>query len=397
MTVRSNSVPAVVLGLSPTGLAVARALGKHDVSVYAAYGSRLPVGRFSRYCRRLDEASKASRRKDAGAMRRHLVRLAESCGTRPVLYITDDPHIELLHGEYDALSDSYLLSTDYRACGLSILDKRSFYALCDRHDVEVPATYWPGSDEDLERIAASVRYPALIKPALPHHFYRSIGPSKVVTATTASELTRVYHEYSRVPGDLVIQEIVPGGDDRIWICVVYLDRRSVPLATFVGRKLRQYPPHFGSASLAESRWNEEVAAISESFLRALGYRGIASLEFKQDPRDGAYRMIEVNARMILPGSLCAGAGVDIVRTAYLDLVGEDVPHWRQRDGVRWVFVGQDLRSAVRMWKTGELRPGEWFRSIRDARHEAVFDWRDPGPALYLPFYPLVQKFVRGWE
>lgn len=388
--------PAVVVGLSPTGLAVARSLGRLGVPVFGVSASRYALGRASRYCSFLGHLSDLSRAGEGAALREGLVEWAQRSGDRPVLYVTDDRHIEILDGEFEALSQWYRLSTDYRVSGLSVLDKRSFYTLCEKHGVEFPATYWPTSDSDVRRISAEVRYPALLKPALPHHFYGSIGPKKVVTVDTAKELVEAYRRTSRSEGDLLVQEIIPGPDDRIWISVIYVGRDSKPRVVFVGRKLRQYPPHFGSASLAESRYNREVEEVSSRFLGELGYRGIASLEFKEDPRDGGLKMIEVNARLILTGALCAAAGIDVVGASYLDLTGQGSPPASQVDGVRWSFMAQDLRSAVRMWKARELSPLAWLASIRGIRSEAVFARDDWAPALSLPLFALL-SLVRKWS
>jgi D-aspartate ligase len=386
--------PAVVLGLSPTGLVAVRSLGRMGVPVFGVADTRWPVGRASRYCRFLRDLSTVSSRGDADGLCEGLVRLAEGLGERPVLYVTDDRHIELLGSHFETLAEHFRLSTDYRISGLAVLDKRSFYELCERHGLDYPATRWPRTPDEVERLGRELRFPALLKPALAHHFYHSIGPKKVVVVNSTSELVDAYRKYSRVPGDLLIQEVIPGSDDRIWISIVYTDRHSEPKAVFVGRKLRQFPPHYGSASLAESVANADVEAISLRFLRALGFRGIASLEFKEDSRDGRLRMIEVNPRLDLASSLCGRAGVDIVRAAYFDLVGETAPTVDQVDGVRWVFLLQDLRSALRMSRAGEISLSEWMRSLGGVRSEAVFAGDDPGPAIVLPLHSALRRFRR---
>lgn len=380
-----QTCPAVVLGLSPTGLEVARSLGRLGVSVYGISETKHPLGGASKYCAVLEHLCGASQARDAVALRQGLIEWAREADQRPVLYVTDDTHIELLDAEYGQLAKWYRLSTDYRVSGLSVVDKRSFYRLCEEHGVDYPATYWPTDEADVRSVGAEIRFPALIKPALPHHFYEAIGPKKVVTVETPAELLAAYMRTSRSPGDLLVQEIVPGPDDRIWISVMYVDRDSIPRAVFVGRKVRQYPPHFGSASLAESLYNPAVEEISSKFLSSLNYRGIASLEFKEDPRDGEFKMIEVNARLILPGALCSAAGVDVVGASYLDLTGQEVPAYRQVDGVRWMFGIQDVRSAVRMWRRGELGLSEWLRSLRGVRSGAVMARDDWMPAIYLPW------------
>ena len=46
--------------------------------------------------------------------------------------------------------------------------------------------------------------------------------------------------------------MIPGGDDRLWTLGSYRDAQGRALASFTGRKLRQWPPRFGTARAAEA-------------------------------------------------------------------------------------------------------------------------------------------------
>ena len=56
-------------------------------------------------------------------------------------------------------------------------------------------------------------------------------------------------------------------------------------------------------------------------LRAFDFHGVSQVEFKRDPRDGRYKLMEVNPRLWLWHGLAASLGVDFARIAYLDLLG----------------------------------------------------------------------------
>jgi predicted ATP-grasp superfamily ATP-dependent carboligase len=377
---------ALVLGLSPTGLTAARSLGRRGIPVFGADLSRWSLGRFSRYCRHVPEICEASG--DGDALLSALVDFAEERPHRPVLYVTNDDYIEMLAPRAERLEPHFRLTTDLAGVAGRFLDKREFYDICREARVELPATFWPRDAADVKRIAGEISYPALVKPARGHRLRGAMGGDKVALADTPEALRRRYDTLAEVDPRLLVQEVIPGGEDRILVAGCYLDRDSRPRALFVGRKLRQFPHDFGSASLAESCSDPEVGRLSEAFLRKVGFVGLCGTEYKLDPRDGKRKMIEVNPRLTLWMALTRAAGVDMALAAYRDAVDGQVPEMRQRDGVRWTYLARDLQTSLRYLRTGRLGVGEWLRSYRGLEEEAVLAGDDPGPALAYPLYAL---------
>ena len=74
---------------------------------------------------------------------------------------------------------------------------------------------------------------------------------------------------------------------------LYRDAEGRRLASFTGRKLRQWPPRFGTARAAEAHWDAGYADRCHALLDALGFHGISQVETKRDPRDGRDHLIEV--------------------------------------------------------------------------------------------------------
>jgi predicted ATP-grasp superfamily ATP-dependent carboligase len=121
---------------------------------------------------------------------------------------------------------------------------------------------------------------------------------------------------------------------------------------------------------------------SVRFLRAIGYHGLVELEYKQDPRDGVHKLLDVNARTWGYHTLGAAAGVDFPYLLFRDQLGLPVGPVRARADVRWVRLLTDLPNAARDVRAGRLRVGPYLRSLRQADTEAVFSLRDPLPGLY---------------
>ena len=377
---------ALVLGLSPTGLTAARSLGRRGIPVFGADLSPWSLGRFSRYCRHVPEIVEASG--DGEALAASLVDFAEDRSHRPVLYVTNDDYIEMLAPRAERLEPHFCLTTDLAGVAGRFLDKREFYGICRDAGVELPATFWPRDAADVERIAGEISFPAIVKPARGHRLWGAMGGDKVALAHTPEALRRRYDTLAETDPRLLVQEVIPGDEDRILVAGCYLDRDSTTRALFVGRKLRQYPHDFGSASLAESCSDPEVGRLSEAFRREVGFAGLCGTEYKLDPRDGKRKMIEVNPRLTLWMALTRAAGVDLALAAYRDAVDGQVPEMRQRDGVRWTYLARDLQTSLRYLRTGRLSLRGWLRSYRGLEEEAVLAADDPGPALAYPLYAL---------
>jgi predicted ATP-grasp superfamily ATP-dependent carboligase len=183
-----------------------------------------------------------------------------------------------------------------------------------------------------------------------------------------------------------------GPEANIFVAAVYMDAALECRSLLTARKNRQYPPNFGSGSYMEACWSQEIADLSVDLLRKLGYRGVCGTEFKWDPRDRVWKLIEVNPRPTLWFALCRAAGVDVIWDAYCDLIGQPNPvHVHcQDDRIRWQLLVRDLLSSWHFLRTGELSVRELLRTTLDPRRkeEAMLSWRDPGTLLSLPLNTL---------
>jgi D-aspartate ligase len=146
-----------------------------------------------------------------------------------------------------------------------------------------------------------------------------------------------------------------------------VSRDGEALGLFSGHKLSQTRGFMGSARVGEALWVDEVVEQGLALLRSLGFQGISQLETKRDPRDGRYKLMEVNPRLWQWHSLAAACGVDLPYIAYRDLVGDPVPPARMHgDGKRWAIT---------------LMAGLPMALQRPPYVDAVFAVDDPKPAL----------------
>jgi D-aspartate ligase len=207
-------------------------------------------------------------------------------------------------------------------------------------------------------------FPVIVKPDRSVEFKRRYK-RQAFRCETAAELDDALAKTEEFGA--IVQEFVPGGDDTLYTVGSYVDRDGEPLGIFCGRKLRQTPAGIGTCRVGEAVWVQEVVDSALRLLRAFGYHGISQVEFKRDPRDGRFKLMEINARLWQWHGLATACGVDIPRIAYADLVGEPPPRaWMNGGGKRWAIT---------------LLPGERPAPQRPPYVDAVFAADDPKPAL----------------
>ncbi len=375
--------PAVVLTVSPTGLAVARSLAPRGVPVYGVDDQRHEIGHYSRWLRRDRRIAYGS---PGPGLLEALLHFGAEQARPPVLFLAGDPYMDFVAHHHEALRERFVLAESMRPEVNSVLlNKRDFYERCQGLGVALPATFFPADGGDARSVARELRYPAIVKPIHSHVVRTRIGGRKLVEVADADEALAWWERFRSWGTDSVLQEIVPGPEVNIMVAGLYTDAKLTVRSLFTARKNRQYPPMYGSGSYMEACWSEEIAALSTDLIRKLGYCGIAGTEYKWDERDRAWKLIEVNPRPTLWFALTRAAGVDVVWDAYCDLTGHPNPvHVNcQDDGVRWQLLARDLASGWYFRRRGDLSWGEFWRTVVDPRRKeyAVLSWRDPGASL----------------
>jgi predicted ATP-grasp superfamily ATP-dependent carboligase len=365
--------PVVVLGAGYGGLGAARSLGRLGVAAWGVHSRGDAPGLASRYWRATavwDMA--ASAEETLGFMRA----LAARVGRRAVLLPTTDAAALFIAAHAAALEEAFLFAAPPFELVRALVDKRRLQQLLAAAGLPAPRTAFPVDADAVRRFAREIGGPIVAKEADP----RMPGVSWKAVVTNAEALL-ADAEAARILGlgNLMLQEYVAGGDDASWMFDGYFDAGSACRAAFVGRKLRQYPPGAGVASLAVCARNEEVEATVVAFLRGLGYRGMVDVDLRYDARDGRYKMLDVNPRLGAAFRLFVDRrGLDVARVAYLDATGQAIPPVEPVEGRRWMLE-EDATALVR--REGRIGALAWAASLRGVRELAWFALDDPRPLL----------------
>ena len=337
------------------GLAAIRSLGRAGIPVLALDHRVGALGFRSRYATPV-------RTPDPAADEDGFVAAVEETASPAVVFPTHDPPLNALARNRDRLA-GFLFPFPSWDVLEPIQDKRRQLEAAIAAKVDVPETRYPASRAEARAAAEELGFPVLVKPQHPVGFKRQFG-RQAFSCETAAEVERAYADTE--PFGAMVQELVPGGDDELYSLGSYLRADGEPLGLFSGRKLIQVPPQIGTCRIGEAVWVQDVVDAGLRLLKALGFHGISQVEFKRDPRDGRFKLMEVNARLWQWHGLAAACGVDLPLIAYRDLTGAHVePVSMNGSGLVWaIALMSGQRPAVprlpyvdAVFARDDLKPG----------------------------------------
>jgi predicted ATP-grasp superfamily ATP-dependent carboligase len=345
--------PALVTyGWCRVAYVIAHSLHGHGIEVHATDAAPLAMCRFSRavssFQRTRDPWSDPAGFSDdiGDAARRHRVGV--------VLPGHDDVGALLRHR--DRLPGTTMLV----APSLASLDvagsKAKTATLARQLGIDVPVTFEPTTDAELEAVASRVVYPAVVKPRISNSakgFRRVESPGGLIDAHR--QLVQRYRLSSAAWP--LVQQFVEGRV--VGVCALYCEGR--PRAWFCERYLRVKDDRYGTSVLRESFHDDALVERAQRFLDALQWHGVAHLDFIV-PDDGTQPvLLECNPRFWGALDLAVRSGVDMPWLLYRLAIDGDVdPVTDYRDGV------------VSRWAVGEL---SWI-AHRLVRREIRSTWTD---------------------
>ncbi|HEY2547679.1 MAG TPA: ATP-grasp domain-containing protein [Candidatus Acidoferrum sp.] len=374
----ASAIPgAVVMGADYRALGVVRSLGRRGIPVWVVKQGGHLVAAASRYAARTVPWPD---RTDRGKIE-FLLDVSAKCGLDGWLLVpTDDYTVGLASGHYEALARGYRVTVPPWESLRWACDKRLLHQLADNLGIHQPWTVSPLSKEHLAAIDCP--FPVILKPAVRLRPSNLSMPKAWLAENRDSLLARYDQAGALLPReDLIVQEIVPGGGEAQFSYAA-LCSHGCSLASVVARRTRQFPKDFGQLSTyVETVDVPEIIEPAERLLSAVRFHGLAEVEFKRDPRDGRFKVLDINPRVWGWHTLCRRAGVDFPYLLWLLARGEPVPQLRGRAGERWVHLSADLRVAIEEIVAGRLSWRDYLRSIRGPLESALFSWDDPLPGL----------------
>jgi D-aspartate ligase len=371
-------IGAVVIGGHFQGLGILRSLGRQNVPVYLL-DMGYCIGMYSRYVKRFLKCPDV---RNHALSLEFLIDLARKENLKGwVLYPNDDETVCLLAKHKEQLEEYYRVTTPSWDVAKFAYDKMLTYQLAEQLNIPVPKTFCPKSVEEIEQL--DLEYPVIIKPSIKVPFY-SLTKKKAIQVINKKELVEEYVRAAKsidTSQTLMVQELITGGSPNLF-SVGSLCKNGEMLAKVVARRPRQHPMDFGHATtFAETVESPELEEMSKRILAAMNYSGLSEVEFMLDPKDGKYKLLEINARAWGWHTIAISAGVDLPYLSYMDMLGENVRQNGFAKGVKWVRITTDVPTVIIELLKGRMKFTEYLSSLKGKKEFAVMSLRDPIPFL----------------
>ena len=376
-----TAVPAVVVGGNLNSLGVVRSLARNHIPTYVMSTGRNCPAAWSRHAKFVRAQSL-----QGDALIGALLALARQLSCRPVLILTQDASVHTVSAHREKLEHCYHIEIPSPDVVETLSDKLTFDGLAAREGFAVPRSCAVRTPADIEQINALLP-PLILKPSDKGRV--AVGAADRATrAETLEEARTLTQEMlGQVPA-VIVQEWIEGPDSEIFFTFFYTRSDGTPVAFFSGRKLQSTPPGVGSTAICipAPEFAEALEHETRRFLERVHYRGLGSLEYKRDIRNGRFLMVEPTVgRTDWQEEIAALGGVNLPAIAYWSALGVDPPR-TQAGPVR-------PKPAWRSDFQFKLPVG--FReNVRIV--DAHFRWNDPLPGMYYYFhYQGIRRIWRG--
>lgn len=353
-------------------LAAVRALGAHGVRVTVGESTRLATATFSRYCyRRIVYPSPLFSPSEFVTF----IKGELSRRSYQMLLPMEDETVALFSKHRSELSKlTYLPVPSYEKLRFA-QNKENVLKLAEKKGIPIPKTYFIQHSSMLNDLKDELPYPVVIKPK------NSAGAVGVSYPRNPEELMRQYAIIHRRFPYPLIQELIPRHGTGYGASFL-MDEKGHVKASFVHKRLREYPVTGGASTLRESVRQDDVLQMAHTLLKSLDWFGVAMVEFKMDPRDNTPKLMEINPRFWGSLYLAVIAGVNFPYLLYRMSRGEEiapVEHYPIGKKCRWLLPG-DMLHFISNSKRRRLLP-EFFNFWDKHTAYDILSVKDPLPTL----------------
>jgi len=302
---------------------------------------------------------------------------------RAVLFPDSDDWTKAIAELPEHLKDRFPSSISPAFAVDMMIDKWRFAEMLERLDLPRPKTILLTSMDQISHLPEYCFENMFLKPLDSQDFWlrnRTKG-FRLRDKQHALEIMSKLDSKGTGAFPILLQEYVPGPASKYYLVDGFVDRHGSMRACIARRRIRMYPPVFGSSSFSETIPLDQVRGAVETLEKLwvdLRYRGIFDAEFKYDERDGQFKVVEVNARPWWYVEFATRCGTNLCHMAYEDALGRPVPPvftyavGRRCTHVLFDFLGH---RAVDPGFGGFFR---WLRSLKGAE-DILYCRDDPKP------------------
>ena len=324
----SAKITSVLLGADLNSYSVARAFSEYCGAVSYAFG-KYPLGatNHSDIVNFILEEGLS----DDSVTISLLVSFAEAhSGEELYLFGCTDEYAEMIIRNRAALSEYYFCPCVTADMAETLGTKESFYSMCEKYGIPYPKTFILRPDGEADSLSEEIlgfSYPVIIKPSHSSSYWKHPfdGMKKVYCAKNEDEARAIAGKIfgAGYEESLIIQDMIPGGDDRMYVLTCYSGTDGKAKKACLGHVLLEEhtPKGLGNHTAVITENHPEITDILIKFLDEIGYMGFSNFDIKYDSRDGKFKVFEVNLRQGRSNYYVTSAGQNIAKTVIDDCRG----------------------------------------------------------------------------
>ena len=384
-----NKRGAIIIEGHVQGLSNARSLGEAGIPVFVVDKTNC-IARYSKYCSKFFRCPDFE--KDEFAT--FLVELAQKENIQDWVLIPSNDHaVYTISKHKQKLEQHYKVITPELEIIKNIYDKSKLLTIAQGCGVPIPKTQYFTSVND---IIDNLTFPVLTKGRFGLTFYKTLG-KKAFLASNEAELRAQLRDIS-TKYDInksFTQELIPFDGTNKTISFTAFCINGEVKTHWSGVKLREHPIQFGTATFAKSIYSEECLKQSIPLLKEINYTGVCEVEYLRDPRDGKFKLIEINPRTWLWVGLAKACGVDYARIIYDYVNSKSINYPATYSvGKTWINPITDMIFSLLGMLKGIVKPRVFFQTtFKHGNVNALFVKGDlePGFAYFYKSFSFIKN------
>jgi D-aspartate ligase len=223
------------------------------------------------------------------------------------------------------LSQYYFCSSPNAELAKKLISKEAFYGMCKEHALDYPDTVIMHDESEISKLdSLPFSYPIVLKPSSSIRYWQNPfdGMKKVYIIHTKEEAAETARTIFRSGYDdsLILQDFIPGDDSGMYVLTAYSNQNAKVKMMCLGHVLLEEhtPKGIGNHVAILTEYHEDLMNRVKSFLEKIGYTGFSNFDIKFDPRDGKFKIFEINLRQGRSNYYVTHSGANLARLLVSD-------------------------------------------------------------------------------
>lgn len=325
-----RKVIPIVIGTYYNAYSLLRSFGENGIkSILITNGEKNFVQK-SKYVQKVIIVNDVNINEDAFI--EDLIKLGkEIAPNRGMFFPTHDEQLLAIAKHKPELEDYFEIPfSDYETLN-KIMDKDYFSEECKKLGIPTIRDYKVKSLKDAEKALEAFGVPILVKVnQWDINIIKAFGTKIAVYEQRSEYLDAMKNFFEILPnGEILVQEYIQDSEQLMPNVNSFTDREGNMQCVFVSEKVRQYPPQKGTSTATYSMDPEDpkyvdIIEYSKKICKAFKFYGLFGIEYKYDPKDSLYKIIEMNCRSEFPNYLQTIVGQNMAFEIFKYHLGEKI-------------------------------------------------------------------------